>query len=230
MGEISVKTGNNARNGGKNSLNRLIRCVCGKKIGPDPRNFNQRVSLGRNDLLIRTFLRGFYDLHKSINNKTHIQLIQSRVIDNLLLISIRTEIVIREIFGSISNEPSPDDLRTIFLGLPKFIQDDISASVFNRISDNANWKLTKLNERSEDIFSKLSSCNTGKNWSNEQKYFFEQIFKFITSRNYFAHHYYKDEELNDQVNSLARDVLVSCLNSLLYISALATQVIAWRKK
>ncbi|WP_445445580.1 hypothetical protein, partial [Citrobacter portucalensis] len=46
----------NARNGGKNSLNRLIRCVCGKKIGPDPRNFNQRVSLGRNDLLIRTFL------------------------------------------------------------------------------------------------------------------------------------------------------------------------------
>ncbi|HHF8526917.1 TPA: hypothetical protein ACPTZR_001217, partial [Escherichia coli] len=51
-----VKTGNNARNGGKNSLNRLIRCVCGKKIGPDPRNFNQRVNLGRNDLLIRTFL------------------------------------------------------------------------------------------------------------------------------------------------------------------------------
>ncbi|MGQ0400710.1 hypothetical protein [Klebsiella pneumoniae] len=62
MGEISVKTGNNARNGGKNSLNRLIRCVCGKKIGPDPRNFNQRVSLGRNDLLIRTFPSVKYDL------------------------------------------------------------------------------------------------------------------------------------------------------------------------
>ncbi|WP_341540534.1 hypothetical protein, partial [Klebsiella quasipneumoniae] len=44
---------------GKNSLNRLIRCVCGKKIGPDPRNFNQRVSLGRNDLLIRTFPKHF---------------------------------------------------------------------------------------------------------------------------------------------------------------------------
>ncbi|WP_369599400.1 hypothetical protein [Enterobacter asburiae] len=62
MGEISVKTGNNARNGGKNSLNRLIRCVCGKKIGPDPRNFNQRVSLGRNDLLIRTFLNIVFNL------------------------------------------------------------------------------------------------------------------------------------------------------------------------
>ncbi|WP_348639178.1 hypothetical protein [Klebsiella pneumoniae] len=67
MGEISVKTGNNARNGGKNSLNRLIRCVCGKKIGPDPRNFNQRVSLGRNDLLIRTFPKGVIEYQPVFN-------------------------------------------------------------------------------------------------------------------------------------------------------------------
>ncbi|MFX3211280.1 hypothetical protein V6141_25580, partial [Klebsiella pneumoniae] len=46
------------------------------KIGPDPRNFNQRVSLGRNDLLIRTFLsiqvdvsaRGSRTLPFRINN------------------------------------------------------------------------------------------------------------------------------------------------------------------
>ncbi|HGY5136819.1 TPA: hypothetical protein ACNV5S_005256, partial [Citrobacter braakii] len=46
-------------------LNRLIRCVCGKKIGPDPRNFNQRVSLGRNDLLIRTFLNAYLILWRA---------------------------------------------------------------------------------------------------------------------------------------------------------------------
>ncbi|WP_439232812.1 hypothetical protein, partial [Klebsiella pneumoniae] len=74
-GEISVKTGNNARNGGKNSLNRLIRCVCGKKIGPDPRNFNQRVSLGRNDLLIRTFLRNFpgINIHNFYTNGARVR-------------------------------------------------------------------------------------------------------------------------------------------------------------
>ncbi|WP_323807386.1 hypothetical protein [Klebsiella quasivariicola] len=71
MGEISVKTGNNARNGGKNSLNRLIRCVCGKKIGPDPRNFNQRVSLGRNDLLIRTFPKTHLMKNEEISIKMH---------------------------------------------------------------------------------------------------------------------------------------------------------------
>ncbi|WP_336885523.1 hypothetical protein [Klebsiella pneumoniae] len=73
MGEISVKTGNNARNGGKNSLNRLIRCVCGKKIGPDPRNFNQRVSLGRNDLLIRTFLSCEFCFTFPVHNEAEIR-------------------------------------------------------------------------------------------------------------------------------------------------------------
>ncbi|MHB7214005.1 hypothetical protein ACYCMM_26820, partial [Klebsiella pneumoniae] len=48
--------------------NRLIRCVCGKKIGPDPRNFNQRVSLGRNDLLIRTFLSRPARIHRPIQS------------------------------------------------------------------------------------------------------------------------------------------------------------------
>ncbi|MFM4731399.1 hypothetical protein, partial [Aeromonas salmonicida] len=44
----------------KNGLNRLIRGVYGRTIGPDPRNFNQRASLGRNDLLIRTFPSQYY--------------------------------------------------------------------------------------------------------------------------------------------------------------------------
>ncbi|MDV0758143.1 hypothetical protein RZP18_10660, partial [Citrobacter freundii] len=38
------------------------------KIGPDPRNFNQRVSLGRNDLLIRTFPNGQNWKVKEFNN------------------------------------------------------------------------------------------------------------------------------------------------------------------
>ncbi|KYF17720.1 hypothetical protein AIZ13_25010, partial [Salmonella enterica subsp. enterica serovar Typhimurium] len=42
-------------------------------IGPDPRNFNQRVSLGRNDLLIRTFPNGewrVYDIDRKVNIST----------------------------------------------------------------------------------------------------------------------------------------------------------------
>ncbi|MDW1272994.1 hypothetical protein R7J86_27055, partial [Klebsiella pneumoniae] len=56
-------------------LNRLIRCVCGKKIGPDPRNFNQRVSLGRNDLLIRTFpkkQKSYKKSYPAVMHKAHL--------------------------------------------------------------------------------------------------------------------------------------------------------------
>ncbi|MCM7005032.1 restriction endonuclease, partial [Klebsiella pneumoniae] len=49
------------------------------KIGPDPRNFNQRVSLGRNDLLIRTFPKGAFRLKGEqidgsflLNNETYL--------------------------------------------------------------------------------------------------------------------------------------------------------------
>jgi hypothetical protein len=47
VGEISVKTGNNARNGGKNSLNRLIRWVLREKKLKDTFNFNKASQLGK---------------------------------------------------------------------------------------------------------------------------------------------------------------------------------------
>ncbi|MGK2054489.1 YobH family protein [Klebsiella pneumoniae] len=49
-----------------------MRCVCGKKIGPDPRNFNQRVSLGRNDLLIRTFLKCQYLTARGVSTALYV--------------------------------------------------------------------------------------------------------------------------------------------------------------
>ena len=49
-----------------------------EKIGPDPRNFNQRVSLGRNDLLIRTFLNSGGGMFKSDTE------VQSRLNEELL--------------------------------------------------------------------------------------------------------------------------------------------------
>ncbi|WP_420371242.1 hypothetical protein [Klebsiella pneumoniae] len=51
-----------------------MRCVCGKKIGPDPRNFNQRVSLGRNDLLIRTFPNYFAALEARRDKRRYLLL------------------------------------------------------------------------------------------------------------------------------------------------------------
>jgi hypothetical protein len=40
-----------------------------EKIGPDPRNFNQRVSLGRNDPLIRTFPKSSLTHQRQLSDK-----------------------------------------------------------------------------------------------------------------------------------------------------------------
>ncbi|MDE9686483.1 hypothetical protein L2W90_25580, partial [Citrobacter freundii] len=66
---------------------RLIRCVCGKKIGPDPRNFNQRVSLGRNDLLIRTFPNADHHANQLNRNKGTSKLIREIAKAQEILIS-----------------------------------------------------------------------------------------------------------------------------------------------
>ncbi|HBN0378260.1 TPA: GerMN domain-containing protein [Escherichia coli] len=110
MGEISVKTGNNARNGGKNSLNRLIRCVCGKKIGPDPRNFNQRVSLGRNDLLIRTFPSGTEGNDEINNIKINLSNI---LIDSLDDAKVNLEKVIDSILKTFLKLPYINDVKIL---------------------------------------------------------------------------------------------------------------------
>lgn len=169
------------------------------------------------------WIRGFYDLHELINKKGDIRLVQPRVIDNLLILSIRTEIIIREVFSSLSGTQEPDLLKKLFLELPGLISDSKSTSVFKAIADKENWGLTELRERPEDIFSKVDACNVGKNWSKDQKYFFKQLLKFVTSRNYFAHHSYKDSELNNHITEMCGNVFVSCLHSVLYISALSSQ-------
>ncbi|EOX1786402.1 hypothetical protein ACPD1L_001392 [Vibrio cholerae] len=166
------------------------------------------------------WIRGFYDLHETLNNKKHIHLIQPRILDNLLVVTIRTEIIIKDLLLS-KFYCQEDDLKKVFLRLSECIENNEAKAIFKSVSDKQNWKMTELRERPEDIFEKVDSCSVGKSWSSNQKYFFSQILKFVTSRNYFAHHSYKDDELNEQINELCRSVFISCLHTVLYLISLS---------
>ncbi|MDM2829862.1 hypothetical protein OGX87_08185, partial [Citrobacter sp. Cpo085] len=72
------------------------------KIGPDPRNFNQRVSLGRNDLLIRTFpmalrlshvVGGSWSKWMLIQEQFELQLAQREIKELMILTNIGDEVV-----------------------------------------------------------------------------------------------------------------------------------------
>ncbi len=163
------------------------------------------------------WIRAFYDLHESINRKEEIEFTQPRVLDNLLIISIRTEILLRAIYSKVSGDTNPDQLRDMFNKLAEAVSDLKAKPVLAAIASSDNWSLTELRDKPANIYENIDSCKVGKKWSGEQKYFFQYVLRFVASRNYFAHHSYKDNELNSHINNLCSDVLIACLHTILYI-------------
>lgn len=163
------------------------------------------------------WIRSFADLHSSINSKESISLIQPRLLDNLLVMTIRTEVLIRTMFLKFSREEKePDDLKNVFHELSKNIKNVDYKKIFRSIADN-NY-LTSLKGRPESVFSEIECSRVGRKWSNKHKHFFKMAIKFVISRNYFAHHYYKDNELNNHTNEIGREVLTCCLQTILFIN------------
>lgn len=154
--------------------------------------------------------RAFYDLHEGLNSKSLIELAQPRILDNLLVLTIRTEILI----GAINHERTGHDkdtltavyenLAILFDGEPKRIIEKLK-------------KLTKLNGRPENLFWQINGFLDEKKLTDDKKDFFKNIMYFIAARNYFAHHSYKDDELDHHMNQICGDVLKACLYSVLYM-------------
>lgn len=162
-----------------------------------------------------TWIRAFHDLHKSINdtNKRPINFGQNRIIDALIVISVRTEIVLREMFRD-ELESTSDKGITHFLNSTKLkIKNDVTKileTCCNEIKDK-----TKLHKRPNNLFDDIDQfCPCG--WSRKDTFFLQALLKFITARNYFAHHAYKDNELNIQTSMLSRKILESLLTTLLF--------------
>ncbi len=165
------------------------------------------------------WIRAFYDLHQNINRIQEIEFIQPRVLDNLLIITIRTEIILGEIYSKYTNQENPNDMKAIFKKLSAIVISNSQAKlVLEKIVLDKNWKLTQLRDKPENIFEKIDSCIVEENLNQEQEYFFRCILRFVASRNYFAHHSYKDDELSSHINKLCSDVLIACVHTILYIN------------
>lgn len=151
------------------------------------------------------WVRAFSDLHASMNNVGSLSFIQPRLLDSLLVLTIRTEVLIRTMYVELTREQDNDDFKRVLGDLAKYCKNVKDRTILSAIFERVN--LTKLNSRPNKVFKQIEQIDLGKKWSNKQKYIFKIILKFITSRNYFAHHYYKDHELNNHTNELCREVL-----------------------
>ena len=162
------------------------------------------------------WIRAFHDLHESINDpqKRPVSFRQNRIVDALIVMSVRTEIVLREMFRSdIESEIDEKDNKSFFNSLQPYLKGKATKIIETLIHEIV--KKTRLEKKPIDLFSEIDTLNP-KNWPRENIYFLHSLLKFITARNYFAHHAYKDDELNIQTSNLAKQILESLLTTLLF--------------
>lgn len=169
------------------------------------------------------WIRAFHDLHESINapNKQLVSFRQNRVVDALIVMSVRTEIVLREMFRDKIGSKSDEPIGTFLKSLKAEIQSD-AANVLDTCCNEIKAN-TKLNNRPCDLFTNVENIKPS-NWAKKDIFFLHALLKFLTARNYFAHHAYKDEDLNGQESVLSREILESLLATLLFFHKHKTEL------
>ena len=166
------------------------------------------------------WIRAFNDIHKNLNNgkKSKATFDQFRIIDSLIVIAIRTEIVIREMFRPImGDEKSNATMKVLLKNIYEHI-DDFGQYILSQVRNGEIYKITELHDMPTQIFKQIEEIKKYNLWKNEQFYYFKAFVKFITARNYFAHHAYKDSEINEPLSSLAAEIIKACIVTLLFIN------------
>lgn len=132
--------------------------------------------------------------------------------------------LIRAIFEKMVSPNAPRDLVDVFNHFAnKCLEKSKDRSILGRVADEANWTLTKLSGKPHGIFSSIDSLPLKPGKSPLVHNIFTTILRFVTARNYFAHHSFEDETLNNQVSELAGKVLKSCVESVLYLDSVFHQ-------
>ncbi|WP_166167703.1 hypothetical protein [Acinetobacter sp. SA01] len=174
---------------------------------------NDLSALETSKVWIRTFSR----LHKEIQtNKRLINFDFPLIIDSLLVLTIRTESILRERLEELcgGNENLIND---VVNKLGEFAKGQ-DKRVFNNVKSlqDENKRLTKLEERPENIFKKIQEVRMPNGLSGSRESFIRNILMFIIARNYFAHHSYKDSEIGYVQSILAKQIIVACFTTIIF--------------
>ena len=158
-----------------------------------------------------SWIVSFTTLHESIQSKTSLVSFKDEItINSLMTMTIRTEIILKEYVekktGSFIN-----DLKGVF----KILSDINDSKILKNIENE--YLLTRLDDRPVCLFQKINGLNKIKHWKKIDFEILKYILKFITARNYFAHHYYLDNQIRFSSSDLAREILESSLITLVLI-------------
>ena len=176
------------------------------------------------------WIRAFSDLHDQLvhtSSKRPLVFKQSRILDHLLVLAIRTEILIRAFFRKVAQLEENRDLRLVFNQFSiKLPEKSRERSILCAVADKKTWRQTELSGKPDEIFGNIDLIPRKKKWNKSQHHIFLSILRFVTARNYFAHHSFKDGTLNNQVEDLPGQILVSCLKSVIYMDYIVQKIVS----
>lgn len=164
------------------------------------------------------WIRALSDMHRSLNHNSILHFSQPRFLDYLIVITIRTEIVIRDIHAiSVPEGKYVDQLYDAIRGLAVFSRDPSFLKTTDLLRQD--WVKTKLNCKPTDLFKEIDALPPRKGCNKVTLHIYKQMLRFVASRNYFAHHSYKDETINSRQDTIVADVLKACMQTLIFIDS-----------
>ena len=176
------------------------------------------------------WIRAFSDLHDQLVPTSATKPLvfkQPRILDHLLVLAIRTEVLIRAFFRKADQSEEVRELRLVFDQFSKKLPDGSKErSILGTIADTRKWKKTELGGKPDEIFENIDQIPQKKKWSKFQHHIFLSLMRFVTARNYFAHHSFKDGTLNYHVEKLPEQILTSCLESVIYMDYVVQKIVS----
>ena len=173
------------------------------------------------------------------STKNPISFKETRIVDYLRNFASTTEALVRQIAVDIEHQTNRLSLLKVF----KRLQDkygecknptyrDALETVIKELDKDKKVNITDLHDiddltkKNESIFSKVNSNYQIVPGSNDvQKQFaVHSILSFVTARNYAAHHFCRDDELNNPRDDQSCQIFCSCIASIVFIDTIVQEI------
>ena len=173
------------------------------------------------------------------STKNPISFKETRIVDYLRNFAITTEALIRQIIVDIEPEANGPPLLKVFKSLqdkygscenPTYrdVLETVTEELKKGRKDNITnlYDIDDLTEKDESIFSKVNGNYQIVPGSGDvQKQFaVHSILSFVTARNYAAHHFCRDAELNNPRDDQSCQIFYSCIASIVFMDTIVQEI------
>ena len=196
--------------------------------------FDRLLGLSDYNSSFRSWVRILFDLQNQLggNMKAPISFEEIRIVDYLRNFAITTEALIRQMIVDIYPEVNKEfSIKGVFHKLQDEYKQCKNPTYRNALEIIINeYGITNLKdiddltEKNKSIFSKVNSLSLSISKNAQTQFAVHSVLSFMTARNYAAHHFCRDHELNNLIDEQPCQILHSCVASVVIIDTIVQEI------